>query len=693
MASEKTIDCFVFPISVPSQSCYIANGSSNPTRLRPKRVPPKVFAAHYDLVPLELAKKFTLPESPPMGPSFTKSSLPAFESFMPGNGNKKYVFILVPNSIAAPFGAPGTVIGAITDVTAAVIEDIPNGTGAWWLSRLTDYNPALGPAIDANKEAVDNLLPTAPAGCTISIIPYVTAVALTDDEEEGAEFGPAVEELKAKLASHDPNAQAPEAEDATILSNVVISETAPASTPEPPAPPKVDKDAEELNDILLRFRLLLSRIENGTVVLGTVDPDLEQILRKATKSNRAKALMSFIITKMKRTGESYDHLLRRINWKGITELAVAGMVLGCQFNADPFVSVEELTSQQQQMGLTPCHFTRIPKKQLEEVVKKSQHANATRNLEDWMGVAPDDPSRTKPVTTVYANANITSAEALLTCGSNLIFLFLALGDFDLRSDTVSKELRSENAPAFIKAMFNLCDESSTAEFLSYLSTHVDQAKFCYYVFNQYGSLFRSIMEFATDNCNLLTAQSAATVNLLPTHHLQQIETLTTIALNQLILFKNGSGAIPSTALYESSPQRKAERKRELLDLGFEVSSTKRPKPQPTPTKPSPLTPTPRRTPGTPATPGAKTGIIKCTDNRVPEPTIRNAKNVQNLCVMNIRDGTTCPWGAACNRSHAPIDQWEATLVEDWSNHVKATNCLEWNADAIPSTMFNKLGLS
>jgi len=687
LTSTDTAQCLVLPIEVPSQHCFIANASSNPAKLRPMKFGPEAFGAHYQLLPVEAFNKLK-PKTPfAAGTPFTKSALPALQGLMPGNANKRFVFFIAANSNLGPFGLPGTASGSISDVTAALIEDA-HPAAPIWLNLLTSYNVALGPAIAANMADVQQYLPTVPDGCTIHPSPSLQPVALTDEEEEGADFGPAVAELQAKLDAYRP-APPPQPDDASLISKVVITNP---PTPQPPAltPTKPDDSAVELSDILTRYQLLLARVEtadDGTqkVVLGKVDSTLERILAKQPKSNRAKALMGYILNTMKANEASVDYLERKVNWSGIREMAVAGWVLGCVFNPEPLSTIDELTSQQ--LGLSPCHFTRVTPKQAKESVDAAKQAQATRELEELIGMASNDPYRTRPITTAYANANMHSGEALLTCGANQVFMFQALGDFQLWGD---------DAPTFVQAMLKLCDASSTAPFLLYLSNHPHQAKYCYYLFSQFGTLLRTILAFASDQTNIVLAQDPATVSQINPAPLQEITSLTDIVLSSVVLFKSGSSDIPGTSLYESSNQYRDAKKRELTTLGFMVEADPSRKKTKTLEKQFPTAPT---TPSSNLTSqpddADKTGVVKSsTRARLPSGiTIRNASNVPDLCIMHLRDGTACPYKAECRRSHADIKSWPVSLLEDWDKFIKSNATLSWNAAVIPPEIRKKLAIS
>ena len=255
----------MLPIEVRSKNCFIANASTHPEKCRPVKFNPAAFGACYHLLSHEEFKKLQLTEPLIAGAAFPKSALPELKDFMVGNGNKKFIFCLVGISNLGPFGTPGLVSGAITDVTAAIVS-ASHQDGSTWLELRTNYDSGLGPAIEAHMDKVKQYLPDAPPGCSIHPSPYITAVPLTDEEEESDEFRPAVAALLATLKSFQPTTQQP-AEDASIVSNVVIP-TAPTLQPSPPtaSPTATDKDSHEVEETLTKFRLLLSRVDKGKVV-------------------------------------------------------------------------------------------------------------------------------------------------------------------------------------------------------------------------------------------------------------------------------------------------------------------------------------------------------------------------------------------------------------------------------------------
>lgn len=674
-SSSTNTQCLVLPTEVPRQDCYIANASSNPTKLRPIKFDSSAFGAHYQLMENEQFKKIK-DITFNAGTPFAKSSLPALEPFMPGGATKKFVFFLASNATISPFGPPGTASGTITDIAAALIEDA-HPISKVLLTLITNYNSGLGPAIEANMTDVKPHLPSVPAGCTIHPSPFVKATALTVDEEEGAEFSSSVAELQEKLDNFIPT----KADDSSTLPGTI--QTVPTSFPaNPPATTTtVDKDSSELDDILTRFRLLAARLETDPdgsqrVVLGEVHPELEKILKKAKNSARARALMSYIITRMQANENSFDYLERLVNWMGIKEMIVAAWVLGLVGNPDPVSTLDELTNQQ--LGLTSAQFTRATHKHVKDHIAKARQAAATRQAEDLMGVSSDDPSRTKPITTTFANTNIASPEALLTCGANHVFLVQALCKFNLRGTEV---------PDFVTAVTNLCDATSTAAFLSNLTAHPQKAKFCYYVFSQFGTLLRSILAFASDATNIALAQDASTISLIDHQPLVEMNALGVIGLNAVLQFKKGSAEIPGSTLFQSSTQYREEQKRAFVALGFETTPTnpnKKQRPLKTPEKPP-----------TPYTPQAEArGVLICSKGRIPEPTnIRNKDEVPDLCFINLREGTTCPYGAKCSHSHAPIAEWPTSLLEDWDKWVAKHDGLRWNAAAIPPKILAKLTTS
>lgn len=682
--SPNKVQGLVLPASVPSQGLYIANASSNASKLRVLKFGLKVFGAHFHLMPAADFKKLKSPFKQ-VGPVFKKSNIPSLANFMPGGATKQFVLFLVSNSGLAPFGLPGTTSGSLNDVMAAMIEDA-HPVSKEILALITSRDPALGQAIEANFAEVEPYLPTIPPGCSIYPDPFVAPTQLTLDEEEGEEFGPAVAVLQEKLNSFRPSTTA---DDSSTIPGIIHSPPAQVTTqPTTPTTAAADTDTTEVDDILARFRLLGARLQTNkdgsrSVVLGTVDPKLEKILRNSTKSNRVRKLMSFISTMMKAKEDSVDYLERMVNWSSSKEQLVCAWVLGCIGNLETLTTVDELTSQNS--GLTSAQFTRATQKQIKEHIKQAQQQMATRTAEDLMGVSDTDPSRTKVVTTTFATANITSPDALIACGANHVFMLQALCTFNLRGD---------DAPEFVKAILKLCDATSTAAFMQTLYHHTQREKFCYYVFSQFGSLLRTILEFASDETHYTLCQTDSAATHISAKLLEDLEALANFALSQLLLFKNGSSDIPGSPFWESSTQKRTQDKRMLADLGLQASTGTIPKklrPLKTPEKPSsdnPPTPASERTPQ-----ADRVGVLICEQGRIQEPTtIRNKSNMPVLCFMHLRHGTACPYRANCSRSHAPIDQWPQTLREDWANHVKSTPTLRWNKEVVPAQLFAELSL-
>ncbi len=673
----------VLPASVPSQGTSIANASSDPSKLRVLTFGAKVFGAHVHLMTAADFKKLKSPFI--VGPVFKKSNIPSLANFMPGGGTKQFVFLLVSNSCLAPFGLPGTTSGSLNDVMAAMIEDA-HPVFKEVLALITSRDPALGPAIVANNAEVQSYLPPIPPGCTIYPDPFVTPTHLPLEEEEGEQYGPAVTALQEKLNSFLPS---PTADDSSTIPGIIQSSPAPVTTPPaPPTPAAANNDASEVEDILARFKLMGARLQtdkDGTkhVVLGNVDPKLERIMRNSSKSNRARKMMSYIATTMKANEQSFDYLERLVNWSSSKEQVVCAWVLGCIGNLETLTTLDELTSQN--VGLTSAQFTRASQKQTKEHIKQAQQQMATRTVEDLMGVSDTDPSRTKVVTTTFATANITAPEALLACGANHVFMLQVLCQFNLRGD---------DAPEFVKAILKLCDVTSTAAFMQTLFHHNQREKFCYYVFSQFGSLLRAVLEFASDESNYTFAQDTSTSNFISIKPLEDLQALSNFALSNVLLFKNGSSDIPGSPFWESSTQKRTQDKRNLAELGYQAASgtiPKKPRPPKTPEKPSsdqPPTPASERTPQ-----ADRVGVLICEQGRIQEPpTIRNKNNMPVLCFMHLRNGVSCPYKANCSRSHAPIDQWPATLRQDWARHVDATQTLRWNKDVVPAQLFAELSL-
>ncbi len=675
--STTTAQCLVLPTEVPRKGCYIANASSNPTKLRPVKVGLAAFGAHYQLMENEQFKKIK-DVAFRAGAPFPKSSIPTLESFMPGNANKKFVIFLTSNATISPFGPPGTASGTISDLAAALIED-SHPISKIILDLMTKYDSNLGPAIEANIAAVQPHLPTVPPGCTIHTSPFVSATPLTVEEEEGDEFGAPVAELQGKLDILNPT----KADDDSLPLRTI--HTLPTSPPPTPVAQSTEKDATEIDDTLTRFSLLAARLETNPdgsqrVVPGVVHKDLVVILKKTKSSNRSRALMSYIINRMQAKENSIDYVERSVNWQGIKEMVVAAWVLGLIGNPDPVTSLDELTTQQ--LGLTSAQFTRATHKQTKEHIAKARQAAATRQTEDLMGVSSNDPSRTRPITTTFANTNIATPEALLTCGANHIFLVQALCKFDLRGPEV---------PDFVETIVNLTDATSTAAFLTTLSYHPQRAKYCYYIFSQFGALLRSILAFATDETNITYAQDASTIHLINPKPLADLKALGVIGLHAVLQFKKGSADVPGSCLYHSSVQHREEQKRKLSDLGFTATPTitKHQRHLKTPeittaTKPPPATlPQPDRS-----------GVIICAGGRMPEPTnIRHKQKVPALCFMKLREGTVCPYGSSCKNSHKHISDWPVSLLEDWDTWISKHESLSWNAAAIPQKIFAKLTIS
>lgn len=380
--SPNKVQGLVLPASVPSQGTYIANASSDASKLRVLTFDIKVFGAHIHLMPAAEFKKLKSPFKK-VGPVFKKSNIPSLANFMPGGATKQYVLFLVSNSGLAPFGLPGTTSGSLNDVMAAMIEDA-HPVSKEILALITSRDPTLGPAIEANIAEVTPYLPTIPPGCSIYPDPFVTPTQLTLDEEEGEEFGPAVAALQEKLNSFRPSTTA---DDSSTIPGIIHSPPPAQVTtqPTPPTTAAADTDSTEVDDILARFRLLGARLQTNkdgsrSVVLGTVDPNLEKILSNSTKSNRVRKLMSFISTKMKAKEDSVDYLERMVNWSSSKEQLVCAWVLGCIGNLEALTTVDELTSQNS--GLTSAQFTRATQKQIKEHIKQAQQQMATRTAED-----------------------------------------------------------------------------------------------------------------------------------------------------------------------------------------------------------------------------------------------------------------------------------------------------------------------
>ncbi|KAL7453764.1 hypothetical protein ACHAWC_005400 [Mediolabrus comicus] len=255
-------------------------------------------------------------------------------------------------------------------------------------------------------------------------------------------------------------------------------------------------------------------------------------------------------------------------------------------------------------------------------------------------------------------------------------------------------LRGEDAPDFVKAILKLCDATSTATFMQTLFHHPQREKFCYYVFSQFGSLLRAILEFASDETHYTFAQDDTNSSHINTKPLEDLAALADFALSNILLFKHGSSDIPGSPFWESSTQKRTQDKRHFAELGYQSTSgtiPKKPRPPKTPEKQSSDTTSP---PDSERTPQAnKVGVLICDQGRIQEPpTIRNKNNMPELCFMHLRHGIACPYNNNCLRSHAPIDQWPKTLREDWANHVNNTQALRWNKDVVPTQLFAELSL-
>lgn len=687
---NENVQTLIQPAEASPQQ-YIANASSytdgTTSKLRPIKFGPSAFGIHLQVIANTEYKKFP---AFPKGKAFTKRDLPCFKDVLDGSISKKYVLVAVPNSILLPFGSPSTYSGAFDDVAAALISDNHPNFG-FVMELIEHYDSDIGTTINDNLTDVTPFLPKTPEGSTIHTDPFTIADPLSNAEEEGS-LAEAVESLRLRINRFNQQAPPP----ATPANNPVqpvhpvqpLPTTVSATTPSAPSaatPKDISNDQIEAEEILARFRLLGARLAydaNGQpsgLILGTVHPELESLIRRSTKGKRPRNFMAYLKTKQKSVEDSFDYLLRYVHWSAMGDLAVVAWVLGMTGSLTELTSIEE--AQHQAEGLTSFQFTVDTRKQEKERQRTSHLAMANRHTEDLMGMTDSDVHRTKVSTTSYANTNIANIEALLACGANHVFLPYALCDFTLRGD---------DCPTFVTAIKSILDASSTAAFRRKMEYHPQRAKFCYYVFVQFQAILQKILTFAVDPLFTQYAQDVATHALIPIAELEEIEALTDIVTSDIKMFTLGSRGISTTPLYESSIQFKSEYKRLHSQMGY----TSTPTSNEPPTKRlagadrTPRIPTTPKTPHTPSTNQAsKAGlIIYAQRHRMPVPKITNPSKVPNLCIMHLRDGLHCPYGDTCRNSHAPYDSWPKSLQEDICKFVDSDVHLSFNPKVAPSSL-------
>lgn len=690
-------ETIILPAYHPSLTCLLGNQSSSTngvqTKVRPVKLSPDAVNAFYALLPLAEAKKLPFTK----GKAFTRRTLSAMASFLTSNAQKQWVFVLCSVGILLPWGTRGTFSGEVEDVAAALIAEA-HAKYPMMLDIFTNYDPALGQFIQDNLSVVSPFLPPVPSGCVISATPFLSSTHLTTAEEEGS-FSGALAALEQRLNANNKPAPTPPTNSTT---SSIPPSIAPPVNPSPPsaptptaaapttstqtamavAPTAAERENSDVEDILARWGIFCastSKDDKGNiieVVPGTVNPELDLMIRRSTKAQRPKKLMTHFRRLQLKLGTSFDYLLRKINWSASSDPTVCAWVMGCQFDPrDDLTAIDDLSHQS--MGLTAAQFTLDNIKFAKDRSKTAIQSMATYNTEDLMGLASNDPNREKLQTTTFANTNIANIDAILTCGANLVFLALALGHFTYRG---------EDQPTFVTNITAICDVCSTAAFQQFLSRSPHRARFCYYVFTQFQTILRIVLSAASDPLAANYTTDPAHFQFLETSPFQSIEKIAAVAVQNIELFSQRAISIPSTPFFESSNEKKQQQKREYAEL-----------------VPSPTTPAHQKkrkpddgfhtpAPGKQHTPGSSTPkmgpavglVILDKPGRLLGPPRREGQ--PDLCMVHLRNGKTCLYGDRCTRSHAAFDSWPDSLQKDWKQWVAKTEGASWNTEIAPASL-------